>query len=48
MKFNNTLKQLSQTNNSNGREIDGIIVTKYDTVDNKVGAIISLAYSSGK
>ena len=31
-----------------GREIDGVLLTKFDTVDDKVGASISLVYSTGK
>lgn len=31
-----------------GREIDGVLLTKFDTVDDKVGATISLVYSTGK
>lgn len=31
-----------------GREIDGIILSKFDTVDDKVGAALSLTYSTGK
>jgi signal recognition particle receptor subunit alpha len=31
-----------------GRSIDGIVVTKCDTVDDKVGTIVSLSYSVGK
>ena len=43
VKFNNAIK-LSEL----GREIDGIILSKFDTVDNKVGAAISLVYATGK
>jgi signal recognition particle receptor subunit alpha len=32
----------------NGREIDGVILSKFDTVDDKVGAALSLTYSTGK
>jgi signal recognition particle receptor subunit alpha len=31
-----------------GREIDGVILSKFDTVDDKVGAALSLTYSTGK
>ena len=34
--------------NGEKREIDGIIVSKFDTVDDKVGACLSLTYSTGK
>ncbi len=30
------------------RQIDGIILTKFDTVDEKVGASISMVYTTGK
>lgn len=30
------------------RSIDGIILTKFDTVDNKVGAALSMVYSTGQ
>lgn len=29
------------------RRIDGIVLTKYDTVDNKVGAALSMVYRTG-
>ncbi len=51
-KFNNSLKNLSsnlendKSSNNIGREIDGIILSKFDTVDDKVGATISLCYST--
>lgn len=58
-KFNNALKNLSsglvsKSTNSNsggyqaGREIDGVILSKFDTVDDKVGAALSMTYSTGK
>ena len=54
-KFNTALKELSSNmqhkdNNrkGEGREIDGVLLTKFDTVDDKVGASISLVYSTGK
>ena len=31
-----------------GREIDGVLLTKFDTVDDKVGATLSLTYATGK
>lgn len=30
------------------REIDAILLSKFDTVDDKVGASISMVYSTGK
>ena len=59
-KFNSALRDLSakidyNTNQSGdnskkgiGREIDGIILSKFDTVDDKVGAALSLTYATGK
>jgi len=46
VKFNKSLIDLSPKNNI--REIDGIILSKFDTVDDKVGAAISMTYSTGK
>lgn len=46
VKFNQRLADLSPP----GREprlIDGIVVTKFDAIDDKVGAVLSMAYSSG-
>jgi len=45
-KFNRCLSDLS--NDANPRLIDGIILTKYDTIDDKVGAAISMAYTTGR
>ena len=56
-KFNSALKELSAkveygmgigSANAKGREIDGIILSKFDTVDDKVGAALSLTYATGK
>lgn len=32
----------------NPRGIDGILLTKYDTVDDKVGAALSMVYITGE
>lgn len=32
----------------NIKEIDGIILSKFDTVDDKVGTAITMTYSTGK
>lgn len=29
------------------RKVDGIILTKFDTIDDKVGAALSMAYETG-
>ena len=57
-KFNSALKDLSSglessskfgsENYSRGREIDGVILSKFDTVDDKVGAALSMTYATGK
>ena len=50
-KFNNALKEMSANLTGGvglGREIDGIILSKFDTVDDKVGAALSLTYATGK
>ena len=35
-------------NEANPRTIDGIILTKFDTVDEKVGTAINMVHSTGK
>ena len=45
-KFNRCLSDLS--GDAQPRLIDGIILTKFDTVDTKVGAAISMAYTTGR
>lgn len=49
-KFNNALWDLSTllSGTEGSREIDGIILSKFDTVDDKVGAALSLTYATGK
>ncbi|CAK9858291.1 unnamed protein product [Sphagnum jensenii] len=44
-KFNQKLADLSTT--ANLRLIDGILLTKFDTIDDKVGAALSMVYVSG-
>lgn len=44
-KFNQRLTELSSINKK--KSIDGILLTKFDTIDDKVGAAISMVYSSG-
>lgn len=43
-KFNRALVDYSE---STVRKIDGIILTKFDTIDEKVGAALSMSYISG-
>mmetsp|Transcript_10185 Transcript_10185/g.8733 ORF Transcript_10185/g.8733 Transcript_10185/m.8733 type:complete len:217 (+) Transcript_10185:1282-1932(+) len=45
-KFNKSLVDLSPVDKI--REIDAILLTKFDTVDDKVGAAVSMTYSTGK
>lgn len=33
---------------TNGRGVDGVLLTKFDTVDDKVGAALSMVYATGK
>ena len=35
-------------NRYNPRGIDGLLLTKYDTVDDKVGTALSMAHTTGK
>lgn len=46
VKFNQRLADLGPVGQS-PRLIDGILVTKFDAIDNKVGAVLSMAYASG-
>jgi signal recognition particle receptor subunit alpha len=45
--FNRCLKDLSD-NPRNPRLIDGIVLTKFDTIDDNVGAAISMTYCTGQ
>uniref|UniRef100_A0A6B2KZZ6 SRP54-type proteins GTP-binding domain-containing protein n=1 Tax=Arcella intermedia TaxID=1963864 RepID=A0A6B2KZZ6_9EUKA len=45
-KFNRSLEEFGTDKNPRG--IDGIFLTKFDTVDEKVGAAISMAYTTGQ
>lgn len=49
-KFNKALKDFGggPANESRRRQIDGIILSKLDTIDDKVGASISMSYITGK
>ena len=46
-KFNRALVDYSH-DPKNPRTVDGIILTKYDTVDDKVGAALSMVYVTGQ
>ncbi|ORY91130.1 signal recognition particle, alpha subunit, N-terminal-domain-containing protein [Syncephalastrum racemosum] len=45
-KFNQALKDFSSMQNP--RHIDGMILTKFDTIDDKVGAALSMTYITGQ
>jgi len=42
--FNRALSDLTE----DARGVDGVILTKFDTVDDKVGAALSMVYAAGK
>jgi len=42
--FNNSLAQFCP----DGRTIDGLVLTKFDTIDDKVGATLSMTYKTGQ
>ncbi len=46
-KFNRALEEYSPDPH-HVRSIDGIVLTKFDTVDDKVGAAISMVYATGQ
>ena len=47
-KFNHALADTNEAEaGASPRLIDGIILTKYDTVDEKVGTAISMVYTTG-
>ncbi|KAG1654789.1 hypothetical protein FOA52_008889 [Chlamydomonas sp. UWO 241] len=49
-KFSRALQDLSPSagpGSARTRGIDGIVLTKFDTIDDKVGAALSMVYSSG-
>ncbi|KJE89365.1 GTP-binding protein-PA [Capsaspora owczarzaki ATCC 30864] len=45
-RFNQSLADFSES--TNPHLIDGIVLTKFDTIDDKVGAAISMTYTSGQ
>lgn len=46
VKFNQALADFSHAEEP--RVIDGIVLTKFDTIDDKVGAAVSMAYITGQ
>jgi len=47
VKFNQALSDYSSSQN-NPHQIDGIVLTKFDTIDDKVGSAISMTYITGQ
>lgn len=47
-KFNQALADHSNKSSGEPRGIDGIVLSKFDTVDDKVGAAISMTYITGQ
>ncbi|VDC00875.1 unnamed protein product [Peniophora sp. CBMAI 1063] len=47
-KFDRALRDFSSASGTKGRGIDGMLVTKWDTVDDKVGAALSMCYVTGQ
>ncbi|TIA90555.1 hypothetical protein E3P99_01516 [Wallemia hederae] len=47
VKFDRALKDLSSSG-GHGRGIDGMLLTKFDTIDDKVGAALSMTYITGQ
>lgn len=48
-KFDRALKDFSSASGSTRRRgIDGILLTKFDTIDDKVGAALSMTYVTGQ
>lgn len=46
-KFNDALRRLSRLSSATERSIDGIVLTKFDTIDDKVGAALSMVFIVG-
>ncbi|KAF5842562.1 SRP54-type protein [Dunaliella salina] len=47
VKFNRALQDLAPPNTTVRHAIDGVVLTKFDTIDDKVGAAVSMVYASG-
>ncbi|EGN96060.1 hypothetical protein SERLA73DRAFT_185575 [Serpula lacrymans var. lacrymans S7.3] len=47
-KFDRALRDFSSASAGKSRGIDGMLVTKWDTVDDKVGAALSMTYVTGQ
>jgi signal recognition particle receptor subunit alpha len=46
VEFNRAMREFSRA--PDPRIIDGIVLTKFDTIDDKVGAALSMVYSTGQ
>ncbi|KAF8558467.1 P-loop containing nucleoside triphosphate hydrolase protein [Imleria badia] len=47
-KFDRALRDFSGASTGKSRGIDGMVITKWDTVDDKVGAALSMTYVTGQ
>jgi len=47
-KFNEALMDMGRAQTAQPQSIDGIVLTKFDTVDDKVGAALSMTHHSGQ
>lgn len=47
VKFNRALHDLAPAGTTSHHVIDGIVLTKFDTIDDKVGAALSMVYTAG-
>lgn len=47
VKFNRALQDLAPPTTTVRHAIDGVVLTKFDTIDDKVGAAVSMVYASG-
>ena len=43
-----TFNRILTDRTHDGRGVDGVLLTKFDTVDDKVGATLSMVYSTDK
>lgn len=46
-RFNSSIRESAPAHITEPRFIDGIMLTKFDTIDDKVGAALSMVYSTG-
>eukprot|EP01057_Protomagalhaensia_wolfi_P003551 Protomagalhaensia_wolfi_Nauph_80__3550@NODE_3598_length_758_cov_2_564673_g2829_i0_p1_GENE_NODE_3598_length_758_cov_2_564673_g2829_i0NODE_3598_length_758_cov_2_564673_g2829_i0_p1_ORF_typecomplete_len109_score27_75SRP54/PF00448_22/4_1e25_NODE_3598_length_758_cov_2_564673_g2829_i0192518 len=48
LKFDHALKVGTAVSGAAPRSLDGIVLTKFDTVDDKIGAIVTMSFESRK